>query len=436
MNPIPFTEARVIVEEQARLLLPVGTETVSLVEAHKRVLAEPVVADRDFPPFARATRDGYAVNSSALTKAPVRLRLAGEVKAGAAPSLSGGRLGTGEAAAIMTGAPLPIGADAVVMAEHVSLGSDGVTVTVERAAVPGENVVPKGSEAQAGDQLLIPGSRLDEAAIAVAAAVGRTTLRVFAKPQVAILATGDELVEVAAVPGPVQIRNSNSYSLAAQVSATGGRPLIMPAARDEFDELRRSVADGFEADLLLIAGGVSVGKYDFVEQVLADFHAEFFFTGALIQPGRPIVFGKCPLPEQLPALSGQSAGRQPSTGGLRLTTSDCRLFFGLPGNPVSTMVTFDLFVRPVVGALSGESVQSLIFLQARLKSALRIKAGLTRFLPARLSGEFEHAEVAPVPWQGSGDIVAVSKANCWLVVPPEREQIPAGEMVSVLQKFR
>jgi molybdopterin molybdotransferase len=198
--------------------------------------------------------------------------------------------------------------------------------------------------------------------------------------------------------------------MAAQVIAAGGQPVLLPIAPDEPVMLRKLVQQGLDSDLLLLTGGVSMGKYDLVEQELDELGATFFFTGAQIQPGRPVVFG------QAAARSG----------------ADPTLFFGLPGNPVSTMVTFELFARPVVDALAGALPRPLQFLHALLKTEIKTKTGLTRFLPARLSGEFEDAQVELVPWQGSGDIAAVARANCYVVVPPDRQRISAGELVSVL----
>jgi molybdopterin molybdotransferase len=258
---------------------------------------------------------------------------------------------------------------------------------------------------------------LDHAAIAIASSVGKSHLLVYSKPRVAVLATGDEVVDIDVPPAPHQIRNSNSYSLAAQIQAAGGEPVLLPIAPDDPERLRELIADGFEADLLLLTGGVSMGKYDLVEQLLAEFQAEFFFTGAQIQPGRPIVFGRVVCGAGAPA---------------RDEGSDYKYFFGLPGNPVSTMVTFELFARPVLEALAGMRRRKLVFLHARLKSEIKTKPGLKRFLPALLSGEFEHAEVELIRWQGSGDIAATARANCYIVIPPDREQIAAGEWVPVL----
>src|SRR5437016_8142334 len=413
---LSFEEARHVVEAHAARLRPCGKELADLLEATGQVLAEPVVADRNFPPFPRAARDGYALRAADLAKLPATLEVVGEIKAGAAPE-SAFELHPGEAAAIMTGAPVPSGADAVVMVEYTSRSGNQVEIT--RGVSAGDNIVPAGSEAKRGERLLSLGARLDHAAIAVAASVGRTHILVYSKPQIAVLSTGDEIVDIDVPPGPNQIRNSNSYSLAAQIKAAGGEPVLLPIAPDEPTRLRELISDGFESDLLLLAGGVSMGKYDLVEQVLADFQAEFFFTGAQIQPGKPIVFGRVPWSSS-PKVANTDAEPQ------------WKYFFGLPGNPISTMVTFQLFAQPILEGLAGRSPQKLVFLHARLKSEIKTKPGLKRFLPAILSGEFEKAEVDLAGWHGSGDIATAARANSYVVISPEKSTIAAGEWVPVL----
>jgi molybdopterin molybdotransferase len=413
---ISFPEARHKVEEQAQKVPPPAIEVLPLLESRGRVLAEPITADRDFPPFPRATRDGFAVRAADLAGIPAKLKVIGEIRAGAAPESIKHAVSAGECVEIMTGAPVPAGADAVVMVEHTQKNS-GQTVEIRRPVVAGENFVPQGAEGRAGSQLLAVGTRINHTSIAVMASVGKESVRVYAQPKVAVLCTGDELVELSAFPGPHQIRNSNSYSVAAQVAAAGAVPVIFPIAPDNCEGLRQLILRGLNADLLLLTGGVSMGKYDLVEQVLAELRAEMFFTGARIQPGKPVVFGRVPLKD-----NGVAASRG----------KEFRYFFGLPGNPVSTMVTFELFARPMIDALSGAVPRQLVFFQARLKTNFRIGTGLTRFLPAVVSGQLENCEVEPLRWHGSGDIAASARANCYLVVPPDREQIAAGETVSIL----
>jgi molybdopterin molybdotransferase len=423
---LSFEAARHRVEEHAAQLHPRGKELLSLLDSCGRILGEAIIADRNFPPFPRSARDGYAVRAADLEPLPSMLAIVGEIKAGAAPE-EVPEVGAGQAAAIMTGAPAPRGSDAVVMLESTMRQGDRVQISKTVAA--GENIVPPGAEAKRGERLLTPGVRLDSAAIALAASVGKSHLLVYAKPQVAVLATGDEVVDIDVRPGPNQIRNSNSYSLAAQIQATGAEPVLLPIAPDEPARLEELIGDGLESDLLLLSGGVSAGKYDLVEQVLATLDAEFFFTGAQIQPGRPIVFGRIPRPSGIQVSDPEGSRREPA---LRDAAQDHIYFFGLPGNPVSTMVTFDLFVRPLLDALTGLSPRRLVFLHAKLKSEIKTKTGLKRFLPGLLSGEFEHTEVDLVRWQGSGDIAATARSNCYLVIPSDRTHIAAGEWMPVL----
>jgi molybdopterin molybdotransferase len=435
---LPFEEARHVVERHAKNISSVEPETMQLLQGLGRILAEEIGADRDFPPFERATRDGYAVRAADVAKVPTRLEVIGELKAGDSPDRY--RVGPGQAIAIMTGAPLPSGAEAVVMVEHTSPADEGAFgrtsnspkfIEIRRIVNQGDNFVPRGAEARAGQPLLHCGHRLDHAAIAIAASAGKSNVQVFRKPRVAVLSTGDELVDINATPGPTQIRNSNSYSLAAQIHNAGGEPEQLPIAPDEPKRLRALIEQGLSYDLLLLTGGVSMGKYDLVEQVLAELKAEFYFTGAEIQPGRPVVFGSCSdlcgagAPARSPAADRQSERAEaPALHG--------KYFFGLPGNPVSTMVTFELFARPMIEALSGMTPRPLVFLSVRLKSEIRTKTGLKRFLPAILSGEFENAHVELARWQGSGDIAALARSNCYVVIPPDRERLEAGEWVSVL----
>ncbi len=453
---VSFEQARRLIEQHVATVSPGAVETVDLLAGLGRVLAEGILADRDFPPFARATRDGYAVRAADLAEVPARLEVVGEVKAGDWPEPGVCSVGPGQAVGIMTGAPLPAGADAVVMVEYTSaarsshpnvaqnatlgwgtlgcdtLGCDTLGekfVEILRSVRPGENFVPRGAEALAGQLLLDRGRRLDHSGIAVAASVGKSRVQVFRKPRVAVLSTGDEVVEMDATPGPAQIRNSNSYSLAAQVQNAGGEAVRLGIAPDERGRLRELIEEGLDCDLLLLTGGVSMGKYDLVEQVLAELKAEFYFTGAEIQPGRPVVFGSWGWDTS--ASAGGEAAADTRAGA---PAPHKKYFFGLPGNPVSTMVTFELFVRPMVEALAGQTPQRLIFLRARLRSEIRTKTGLKRFLPAVLSGEFENAEVELARWQGSGDIAALARANCYVVIPPERERIEAGEWVPLLMR--
>jgi molybdopterin molybdotransferase len=400
-----------------------GVEAVELLAGAGRVLAAAVVADRDQPAFDRATRDGYAVRADDVGKA---LRVVGSVRAG--ESWSGAVMAEGEAIEIMTGAPLPAGADAVVMVEHVSVEADVLRVEAGRSLRVGENVVPRGAETLAGNVVLPAGRVLRAAEISVAASCGLAKVQVFARPTVAIIATGDELVELDEPMEAWQIRNSNSYTLTALVSAAGGVGKRLAIARDTLGELRAQVAEGREADLLLLSGGVSMGKYDLVEQVLREFRAEFFFTGALIQPGKPIVFGR------LPRAKARDLGdrKQGPEGPFYSGSAEWTYFFGLPGNPVSTQVCFALFVAPMLRALAGRTEIVPVFVEARLAEEVKGGARVTRFLPAELSGGWDGVEVRVVGWQGSGDVVANARGNGYVVLPAGVEHFPAGLTVRVL----
>ncbi len=392
-------------------------ETVELERAMGRVLARPLAADLDQPPFARSTRDGFACREAEACTHKF-LTIAGTTRAGLVPA---GPLPPRAAWEIMTGAPVPAGADAVVMLEHVEVDAGRVRLLPPRKVEPGENIVAQGAQARAGDELLPAGTTIHSAQIALAASCGCATLPVFARPRVAILTTGDELVAVSAMPAPGQIRNSNGPMLAAMVAAVGGEPWVLPTAADNAQTLDASLEQAADADLLLITGGVSAGKFDLVEPALARAGARFHFTGIRIQPGKPLVFGDL-------SVRGTSATQK--TGGTKH-------FFGLPGNPVSSAVTFLLFAAPVLAALAGKRETAPRFALARMATHAERngKPGLTRFLPAYCdfgASVGELPEVAFVPWHGSGDLGALARSNCFLVVPEVAHGLEPGTVVQIL----
>lgn len=429
--------ALAVVEEQAKRILSHRlheTEFHSLLKAVGRVLASSVTASRDQPPFARVTRDGFAVRAQDITDGAI-LKVAGRVRAGEPVwGADGQTLGANEAVEVMTGCPLPAGANAVLMVEHILKSPDSetskaghrdtVTPQAGRKLREGENVVPQGSEARRGDLLLSPGTRLHPKEIALAASCGLRSLPVFRLPEVAILATGDELREptieshkdpdpAASAAGiePHQIYDANSYSLAALVDRVHAVPSRRPPVADHEEDLMLSIQQGFDAaPLLLIAGGVSMGRYDHVEEVLSRLGAEFFFTGVKIQPGKPVVFG------WIPATAERTE----------------RLFFGLPGNPVSAMTTFRLFVEPILAALGGEQSWHYRLAEAVLNGEVQPKPGLTRFLPGFLDTGGWNPTVRPIRTQGSGDLAAHARANCDIVVPENSGALNSGDRVRIL----
>ena len=402
MPLLPLDEARALIATRiAEGRAPPPSETLALDQALGRVLAANAVADRDYPPFNRSARDGYAVLAADVARTPAKLRVIGETRAGEPARF---KVASGQTVQIMTGAPGPEGADAVVMQEYSQ--RDGDQVTLEQGVPAGKNLIFRGTEVRGGSVVLEAGETLGYAEIALLGSVGVSQAEVYRRPEVAILSTGDEVMPIDSTPEPYQIRNSNAYSLAAQVRRAGGEPRILPIAPDQPDRTRELIEEGLKSDLLLLSGGASVGKYDYVATALRDLGAEFFITNVAIQPGKPLVFAK--------------VGAKP--------------VFGLPGNPISTMVTFEVFARVALDYLSGKTTSRLPFLHARLAKDFKHKPVLTRFLPAVLRGDYGDVTVDPVQWQGSGDLVALARADCFLVATPDRESWKAGEWISILPR--
>ena len=423
-----YEQAAALVAEHARRIAehrqrPI--ERIDLSSAQGRILAVPLLADDDQPPFPRSTRDGYACRAAEVS-AHSRLPVAGSTHAGQPPAAP---LPAASAWEIMTGAPVPSGADCVVMLEHVEKSGNTVSLSAPRTMAPGDNVVAQGAQAHRGDQLLTPGVSLGPAQIALAASCGYSSVEVFARPRVAILTTGDELVPISATPGPGKIRNSNGPMLAALVSGAGGDPIVLPTAADTAEALDSALAQAAQADMLLISGGVSAGKYDLVEPALARRGAQFHFTGVKIQPGKPLVFGEMKGADSSQLVSGTKTKGAAERDSIPL--------FGLPGNPISSAATFLLFAAPILAALAGsrETCPRFVLAQLARDTDRKAKPGLTRFLPARCtfsSSVNQLLRVATVPWHGSGDLTAFAQSNCFLVIPEDTAHLEAGSTVRVL----
>lgn len=393
--------------------LPLQSERVPITDALHRVLAQDLCADMDQPSFDRSIKDGFAVRSADVQQVPVELRVVGESKAGdeKLPVVS-----TGEAVRIMTGAALPPGADAVVMVEDTLPAKspsatargdsfDAREIRVKKSVEPGGNVSPRGSEARVGEILVPRGTRIRVQEISLAASVGASTLEVFCKPVVGILATGDELVDIDRTPGQNQIRNSNSYSLFALVEQAQARAQMIGIAKDSVQSLEQQIGNALKtSDCLLLTGGVSAGKYDFVEPVLKQFGVELYFDSIAIRPGKPAVFG--------------SRGNQ--------------FVFALPGNPVSAVVTFKMFVEPLLAMLSGEAAMPPLVLNAQLESSFKQPTGRRGFLPARYEIREGQMFVKTVRWKGSSDLVGLARSNCLLIAPEEQAEFRDGSCVQVL----
>ncbi|MGE0452353.1 MAG: gephyrin-like molybdotransferase Glp [Vicinamibacteria bacterium] len=390
MIPVDAALAAVL---EATQRLP--AEEAPLAEALGRVLAEPVRADMDMPPFDRAAMDGYALRAADVGVLPATLALAGRVRAGEMPGVG---LPLGGAVSIMTGAPLPDGADAVLQVEKSRL-LDGGRVELQGAVTPGLNVAPRGSEARRGDLLLEAGDPIDPASVAVLAAHGYARVRVGCRPRLALLVTGDELVDVARVPGPAQIRNSNGPAVHAQAVAAGARVKSLGIVPDDLERLADAVGRGLEADVLVASGGVSAGAFDLVEDAFARHGVAVAFERVAIKPGAPLVFGR--------------RGRT--------------LVFGLPGNPVSAQVTFELFVRPALLKLQGARRPSRPRVEVELLAPARNRSGRDYFLPARASFSGGRLLAEPLRSLGSADAAAHARANALVLLHAERREALAGE---------
>ena len=370
-------------------------EEVPLEDALGRVLARDVAADRDLPAFDRAAMDGYALRAADVQQAPAALEVVGEVRAGEWPTLA---VGPGQAVRIMTGAPVPEGATAVQQVEKTR-PLDEFRVTILAAVAEGQNVAPRGSEVQAGDVVLARGRVVDPAAIGVLATAGCARVGVARRPVVAVLVTGDEIVDVAATPGPSQIRNSNGPAVAAQARLAGARVELLGVAPDRQDVIAEALRGGLAADVLIVSGGVSAGEYDLVEPALIELGVTLLFTKVQVKPGAPLVFGR----------------------------RGATLVFGLPGNPVSAQVSFDLFVRPALLKLQGASVLSRPRAFVELAASVANRSGRKSHTPARVRFEDGRLVARPLRSAGSGDLVAHARANALVVLEAEREEAAPGE---------
>jgi molybdopterin molybdotransferase len=375
-------------------------EAVALESCLGRILREDIVSDSDYPRFDKALRDGFAVRAKDVAEVPAVLRIVGESRAGKAAGVS---VTPGTCCEIMTGAPLPDGADAVVMVEHTEPAS-AAEVRILRMARDGEGLLRRAAELREGEVVISSGRRIQLADIGTLASVGKPQVLVSRKPRVAILATGDELVEVAQSPEGGQIRNSNGYTLHTQVVAAGGEPILLGIGRDNMEDLRTQIGRGLQHDVLLVSGGVSMGKYDFVENVFAEFGVEVLFESVAMKPGKPAVFGR----------------------------RNDTFVFGLPGNPVSTIVAFRMFVTPVLQSLLKSASNGLQTLRARLEAPAKRDPARTSIVPALVRFEEESYRIRTAPWKGSSDLAGLSRANAMVVIPQGEGSLQSGDVVDFL----
>jgi molybdopterin molybdotransferase len=397
--------AQAVVLEHARPLPP---ETVPLSPAVLgSVLAEDVASDLDMPPFDKALMDGYAVRTADLPGGRGELAVVEEVAAGRTPTRP---VGERQATRVMTGAPIPPGADAVVMVERTR--ADGSRVVVDDPGLaPGRNVLPRATEMRRGERVLAAGSVLRPQEIALLATLGRTVAAVVPAPRVAVLSTGDEVVEVPEAPGPGRIRNSNGPMLMAQAARAGGVAHYLGIARDRLDSLRPLVAEGLRADVLLLSGGVSAGKLDLTPGVLGEAGVEAHFHKIELKPGKPLLFGT----------RGRGDGRPPA------------LVFGLPGNPVSSLVCFELFVRPAIRRMRGLADPGPAWVNAVLAEDFDYRTDRPTYHPARLEAADDGWRVRPVPWFGSADLRALTAADALVLFSPGEARRAAGTRYAVMR---
>lgn len=377
---------------------PLGAVPTELLEALGATLAEDVVADRDVPPFRNSAMDGYAVIGDDVANVPAALTVVGDIAAGATASRA---IVRGEAMRIMTGAPMPDGADTVVRVEDTDNGTDAVRITA--ATKRGTSVRAAGEDLRAGETVLTRGTVLRAAEIGVLATVGRRTASVVRRPRVAVLSTGDELVELDQPLRPGQIRDANRYSLASAAIAAGMTPLTFGIVRDTADDLRRALRDAAgRADVIVTSGGVSVGDHDHVKPVVDELGSMDFWSIA-IRPGRPLAFGEI----------------------------DGKLIFGLPGNPVSSLLGFELFVRPALLKMAGRRLLHRPRVTATLDDTLDTPPGLRFF--ARGIYDPSTATVRTTGPQGSGILRSMALANCFIDVPDTVQHVGRGDTVTVIR---
>jgi molybdenum cofactor synthesis domain-containing protein len=394
---IPVEEAQQIVLDHVRLL---PTETAPLSAATGRVLRQEVCADMDMPPFDRARMDGYALRAADTASLPARLRVIGAVAAG---SQFEGIVSAGQAVRIMTGAPVPRGADAVQKVEVTE--TDHETVLIKEAVKPGQFITPRGSEAARGQVLIQPSQRITPADVAVMATFGCAEVAVSRQPVVNVLSTGSELVDVHQIPSTAQIRNSNGYAIRGYLDQLGAQSHGLGMVPDDEEATFRRIAAALEqGDALILSGGVSMGDYDLVKHALRRLGARIFFDRVCIHPGKPTVFA----------------------------TFEDKAIFALPGNPVSVAVTFLTFAFPGLNAMMGVQEKFLPAVMATLEADAKHAPDRRSYLPGKLSIREGRAFVAPLKWGGSSDLVAFMRANALIMVPEGVRLIEVGQLCQVL----
>jgi molybdopterin molybdotransferase len=367
-----------------------------------RTLAAPVRSDIDYPPFDQSVMDGFAVRAADVTDAPVTLRIVGQIAAGAVPR---GSVSPGETMQINTGAPIPRGADAVVCVEHTEAMPSNDEVLVREAVRPGEFITRRGAYVSVGQTVLMVGTKLTPVDIGAAASAGRARVQVYRRPTVAVLSTGDELIEIDRRPAGSQIRASNESMLEALVTAAHAEPVLLKSVGDRREAIRSGITEGLRSDVLCITGGVSMGAFDLVPDVLEECGCSLHIRKVAIKPGRPAVFASGP---------------------------DGTPVFALPGNPASAFVAFELLVRPALAVVEGRRGAPPAMARATLRGSIKPTGDRRTYLPARARVEEDGQWVVErLSWQGSGDPFGIATADALIMRPPGAAAVAHGETVSV-----
>jgi len=394
---ISVDEALKIVLKKGKRLLP---KKVKLENAPGLCLAEDIKSDLNMPPFNRSAMDGYAVIANDINP-PVDLEVIENIRAGYNPKK---RVGRGQAAKIMTGSVVPKGADTVIKVEETKPLDNDRKVRILKKTKKGANIARKGEDVRVGKVVLRKGTRIRAQEAGILAAVGASNVKAYSTPSIGIISTGDELVEITRKPKPWQIRNSNSYSLAVQARQIVPDVEILGRVNDNEKEIMKLIKRGLRKDILILSGGVSMGEFDLVGGVLQDIGVKIFFEKVALRPGKPTVFGN----------------------------KGDKLVFALPGNPVSTFVTFELFVKPCIKKMMGFTSYGHPIMHAELEREIKIKKKRREYRPALLSQAGSGWKVSLIDWHGSGDLFSTTKANCLLIIRESVEKLNAGDMVEVM----
>ncbi len=381
---------------------PLSPTIVNFEDGLGLCLAHDIQSDIDMPPFNRSAMDGYAVIAEDTANAPVELLIIENIAAGYAPVK---KVQRGQASKIMTGAATPEGADAVVKFEETENLTTGNRVRILKPVKKGSNISNRGEDMKIGQTVLLKGTPIRPQEIGILATVGKSRVEVFPAPTIGIISTGDELVDVERKPSPVQIRNSNGYSLSAQARRMGADVELLGIVKDTKKEIFDMIQRGLKKDILIMSGGVSMGEYDLVGEVMKDINTRIYFEKVALRPGKPVIFGR----------------------------KDDTLIFALPGNPVASFVTFELFIYPAIRKMMGFTAMHRNMVKAFLDTEIVVKRKRREYRPALFRTQDNVSYVSPVEWHGSADLLSTTRANSLLIVREDVEKYAVGHLIDVMR---